>query len=318
MRSSTLPARAGERLPALSSPAREEARFPPAPRTRDTGPRAAWPIVQTSRVVSPLLSGTILSLPPAAHRPLAQHPHSPSLSLLPPRTVAAHLVLPRRGDLATTMASAQTDPNAAFKSSSQPPSSGCCDDHLVRSIFPIDLVSLRPSTPARRRAFNCLGSGRPSPVRSSSSRARLLRNKAHSREMPCAKSSPLIRLTCSTRSAVRVLRSRQIRRRSSSYRQVDNPLHGVGRQRLFAGPARLVARQPFDALCHEPRLPSPYHRLRFARSANNLGRAAAVGRGEDDVGAPRCGALRSNTIASSRWRSARVTFTTIPALMSRA
>jgi len=37
VRSSTLPARAGERLPALSSPAREEARFPPAPRTRDTG-----------------------------------------------------------------------------------------------------------------------------------------------------------------------------------------------------------------------------------------------------------------------------------------
>src|SRR6202049_2559022 len=109
---------------------RSPRRFPPAPRTRDTGPRAAWPIVQTSRVVSPLLSGTILSLPPAAHRPLAQHPHSPSLPLLPPRTVAAHLVLPRRVDLATTMAPAQTDPNAAFESSSQPPSSGCCDDHL--------------------------------------------------------------------------------------------------------------------------------------------------------------------------------------------
>jgi transposase-like protein len=28
------------------------------------------------------------------------------------------------------MAAAQTDPNAAFESSSQPPSSGCCDDHL--------------------------------------------------------------------------------------------------------------------------------------------------------------------------------------------
>jgi hypothetical protein len=28
------------------------------------------------------------------------------------------------------MAPAQTDPNAAFESSSQPPSSGCCDDHL--------------------------------------------------------------------------------------------------------------------------------------------------------------------------------------------
>ena len=129
-RSSTLPARAGEQLPALSSPAREEARFPPAPRTRDTGPRAAWPIVQTSRVVSPLLSGTILSLPPAAHRPLAQHPHSPSLPLLPPRTVAAHLVLPPAVDLVTTMAPAQTDPNAAFECSSQPPSSRCCDDHL--------------------------------------------------------------------------------------------------------------------------------------------------------------------------------------------
>jgi hypothetical protein len=31
-----------------------------------------------------------------------------------------------------------------------------------------------------------------------------------------------------------------------------------------------------------------------------------------------CGALRSEMIASSRWRSARVTFTTIPALMMRA
>jgi NAD(P)-dependent dehydrogenase (short-subunit alcohol dehydrogenase family) len=28
------------------------------------------------------------------------------------------------------MAPAQTDPNAAVESSSQPPSSGCCDDHL--------------------------------------------------------------------------------------------------------------------------------------------------------------------------------------------
>src|ERR1700680_5047160 len=77
---------------------RSPRRFPPAPRTRDTGPRAAWPIVQTSRVVSPLLSGTILSLPPAAHRPLAQHPHSPSLPLLPPRTVARPATEGRPGD----------------------------------------------------------------------------------------------------------------------------------------------------------------------------------------------------------------------------
>jgi hypothetical protein len=42
------------------------------------------------------------------------------------------------------MAPAQTDPNAAFESSSQPPSSGCCDDHLS------PLYSLR----ARRRRRN--------------------------------------------------------------------------------------------------------------------------------------------------------------------
>ena len=76
-----------------------------------------------------------------------------------------------------------------------------------------------------------------------------------------------------------------------SERQVDNLLHGVGRQRWFAGRARR-ARQPFNALRHEPRLPSPYHRLRFARSAHNLGRAAAVGRGKDDVGAPHVFAAR--------------------------
>ena len=74
--------------------------------------------------------------------------------------------------------------------------------------------------------------------------------------------------------------------RRRSERQVDDPLHGVGRQRLLAGLARLVARQPLDAFCHEPRLPGPHHRLRFARSAHDLGGAAAVGRGENDVGAP--------------------------------
>src|SRR5215472_7214905 len=65
---------------------------------------------------------------------------------------------------------------------------------------------------------------------------------------------------------------------------------------------------------HEPLLPSPHHRLRFARSAHDLGGAAAVGGGEDDLGAPHM----LETIASSRRRSARVTLTTIPALMPRA
>ena len=69
-------------------------------------------------------------------------------------------------------------------------------------------------------------------------------------------------------------------------RQIDHPLHGGGRQRRLAGLARLVARQPFDALRHEPRLPAPHHRLRLAGPAHDLGRAAAVGGGKDDVGAP--------------------------------
>src|SRR6185437_13378805 len=58
------------------------------------------------------------------------------------------------------------------------------------------------------------------------------------------------------------------------------------RKWLFAELARLVAREPCNALRHEPRLPSPPHGLRHARSAHDLGGAAAVGRREDDVGAP--------------------------------
>ena len=100
-------------------------------------------------------------------------------------------------------------------------------------------------------------------------------------------------------------------------RQVDHSLHGAGRQRWFAGLPRLVARQPFDALRHEPRLPFPNHGLGFARgAAHDLGCATAVGRGKRMMLARHtcfCGALRSETIASSRWRSARVTLTIIAA-----
>ena len=124
------PAQDDEQPPALNSPAREGLRFPPALQTRDNVPKAVWPIVQTSPVIFPLLSGTIVSLPPAAHRPLAQHPRSPSLSRFRPRSAAAHLVLPRRVDLVRTMAPAQTNPNAASEVSSQPPSSERCDRHF--------------------------------------------------------------------------------------------------------------------------------------------------------------------------------------------
>ena len=68
--------------------------------------------------------------------------------------------------------------------------------------------------------------------------------------------------------------------------QIDHPLHSLGRQRRLAGLARLVAQQPFGALCHEPRLPSPYHRLGLAGAAHDLGGAAAVCGGEDNLCAP--------------------------------
>jgi hypothetical protein len=92
------------------------------------------------------------------------------------------------------------------------------------------------------------------------------------------------------------------------------------RERWLAGLARLIARQTCDALRHEPRLPPPYHRFGFAGSPHDLVRAAAVGGGKDDFGAPnmllrRVGSL---TIASSRRRSSGMTLTTIPALMTRA
>ena len=60
--------------------------------------------------------------------------------------------------------------------------------------------------------------------------------------MPCAKSSPLIRLTCSTRSAVSILRSRQIRRRSSSCGVGARTMaHTRGSPRLYASNARTKA-----------------------------------------------------------------------------
>src|SRR3982074_2732119 len=45
--------------------------------------------------------------------------------------------------------------------------------------------------------------------------------------------------------------------RRRSERQVDYSLHGAGRQRWYAGLARLVTRQPFDAPPPDPTPPSP-------------------------------------------------------------
>src|SRR6266481_4683169 len=87
--------------------------------------------------------------------------------------------------------------------------------------------------------------------------------------------------------------------------QVDDPLNGTCRQRLFAGLARLVACEPGNAFRHEARLPSPNHRLRFARTAHDFGGATAVSRGKDDVGAPHM-LLRRAAVRDNRLKLAAV------------
>src|SRR5438105_9637917 len=103
-----------------------------------------------------------------------------------------------------------------------------------------------------------------------------------------------------------------------SQRQLNHPLHGGRRKWLFAGLARLVAREPFSAMnraCHR-------HTTGFdlpdRRMISAVPQPSAVARMMLARQTCFCGALRSEMIASSRWRSARVTFTTIPALMMRA
>ena len=88
-------------------------------------------------------------------------------------------------------------------------------------------------------------------------------------------------------------------------RQIDHPLHGAGRKRRLAGLTRLVAQLPIDPFRHEPGLPSPHHRLRFARSAHDLGSAAAIGGGQDDIGAPHM-LLRRAAVRDDRPKPAAV------------
>jgi len=97
---------------------------------RDTGRTAASLMAEISLVACRLSFGTILILQAATSQLAAQHLHSPCLPRSPPRTGAAHLVLPPPGDLVRTIAPDQTGPNAACASSSQLLPSKCCDDHL--------------------------------------------------------------------------------------------------------------------------------------------------------------------------------------------
>jgi hypothetical protein len=81
--------------------------------------------------------------------------------------------------------------------------------------------------------------------------------------------------------------------------QIDDPSNGCGRQRRLAGFSRLIAQQAIDTFGHKPGLPSPDHRLGPAGSAHDLGRAAAVGGGKDDLGAPNM-LLRRATVGDDR------------------
>src|SRR6516225_1776115 len=97
---------------------------------RDNGRKAASLMVQILRVACRQPLGTILSLPVAIYRHRLQHLRLPCPPRSLSRTVAAHLGLPSGVDPARTMAVVQTGQNVAFGSSSQPPWSRRCDDHL--------------------------------------------------------------------------------------------------------------------------------------------------------------------------------------------
>ena len=88
-------------------------------------------------------------------------------------------------------------------------------------------------------------------------------------------------------------------------RKVYHPPYGRGRQRLLSRLARLVTRQPRDAFRHEPGLPAPYHGLRLARAAHNLGSATTVGSGEDNIGAPHM-FLRRAAVPDNRLKAAAI------------
>ena len=89
--------------------------------------------------------------------------------------------------------------------------------------------------------------------------------------------------------------------------EVEDLLDDSGWERRLARRARLVAQQPINTLGHEPCLPDPHHRLRLARSPHDLGSAAAVGGGEDDLSTPHmllwCAAIRDDRLKSTTIRS---------------
>ena len=67
----------------------------------------------------------------------------------------------------------------------------------------------------------------------------------------------------------------------------------------------LSRRSPSTPSCHEPFLPAPDTGLRFAGSAHDLGGADAIGRQQDDVGAPNV-LLRGVAVPRNRFETAAI------------
>ena len=103
-------------------------------------------------------------------------------------------------------------------------------------------------------------------------------------------------------------------------RQIDNALHDLRRQRRLARLARLVAKQPSTPSCMKRSCQRQTTGLERPerRMISKVPQPSAVARMMLARHTCFCGALRSETIASSRRRSSSVTLTTIPALMPRA
>jgi hypothetical protein len=139
----------GGRSPARHAlgPAGEQS--PPAPQTASTVPRAASPMMQTPLVACRPPPGTNVSPRRATLRQRIPHLHSTVPARSPPRTAGDPHAAPQGAGLAIEEHPALTDPNAASASSSQPPSSGCCDDHLNPPWAPRSEWWMRPRGGAR-------------------------------------------------------------------------------------------------------------------------------------------------------------------------
>jgi hypothetical protein len=96
--------------------------------------------------------------------------------------------------------------------------------------------------------------------------------------------------------------------------EIDDQLHSVGRQRRLTGLARLIAQQPVDpsAMNRACQVHTTGFALPDRRMISAVPQPSAVARMIWARHTCFCGAQRSETIASSRRRSARVTLTTIP------